>query len=298
MDTWLIAIGLNTFILYTSALLAVGTASFTLTLGPPGDAVTARFGMTTAFLAALAFTLAIGLGGGNMLGQGPEALLSHGTWLMAVHTSLGDSAALGVIGMLCVAQGFRRTGKRHTVFLALGVLLGIGGFLVTGHAATAAPRWLMAPVVAVHLAAAAFWLGSLFPLFVIVRAKPAAEAAAVVRRFSRLAVIAVAMIVVSGAVTTVVQVGSVEAFFSTAYGNRLLWKLVAFGVLLAIAAFNKFVLTPRLRRGDISSAKGMRRSILAESFLYLLILVAAASLTTVEPPQSAGEPAQVSGDRG
>lgn len=294
MDTWLIVVGINTFVLYASTLLAVGTALFMLTLGAAAGTATARLGKAAALLAALAFALAVGLGGGNMLGGGPEVLLSHATWRMAVHTTLGDSATLGIVGMLCLIQGFRPAANHPPIFLTIGVLLGIGGFLVTGHAATAAPAWLMVPVIAVHLAAAAFWLGSLFPLFVAARTTSATEAGIVVTRFSRLAVIAVAALIISGAITTFIQVGSVDAFFSTAYGNRLFRKLVGFAVLLALAAFNKFVLTPRLRRGDISAAKGLRRSIAVEGFLYLLILVAAASLTTVEPPQSAGEGVQVS----
>ena len=276
------AVGLNVFVLYASALYAVGTALFALTVGLPAGAST-RPGRWAALIAALAFVLAVGLGGGNLLGEGADTLLGGAAWRLAFGTTLGTSAVLGVPAMLGLAWGLQRGARAG---LAVGVVLGMGAFLVTGHAATAAPPWLTAPAVGIHIAAVAFWLGALVPLSVVARMQTPVAAAAVMQRFSRMAVVAVAALIASGMAITLVQMPGYAGFMSTDYGVRLLLKLAAFAGLLTLATVNKFVLTPRLEEGDAETAQALRRAIVIELCLFAVIIGAAAALSLAEPPRS------------
>ena len=60
-------------------------------------------------------------------------------------------------------------------------------FALFGHAATAAPRWLTAPAVALHAGAFIFWLGAL-PGLAESAARSRSDLAPTLHRFSALAV--------------------------------------------------------------------------------------------------------------
>jgi copper transport protein len=162
----------------------------------------------------------------------------------------------------------------------------VASFLVTGHAATAPPVWLMSVMVALHISCAGFWLAALMPLVQSTRLADIKEAATVMSEFSAKAVISVGILFLSGAVITWFQLLDVTAFYTTDYGIRLGLKIALFLALLWIARYNKVVLTPALEAGDETSTAKMRSSIQKEVVLMILILVAAVSLTLVTPPRA------------
>ena len=112
---------------------------------------------------------------------------------------------------------------------------------MTGHAATAEPRWFMSPIVGLHLLCAAFWFGSLLPLLHTLKTSDPLNAANVLDDFSFWAVLGVALIIVSGFGISYIQVERLAALIDTDYGIRLLikWAFVTF--LLVLAGFNKLV---------------------------------------------------------
>ena len=69
---------------------------------------------------------------------------------------------------------------------------------------------------------------------------------AVVARFSTMAAISFACIVVAGFCLAIAEVGSLANLFGTGYGQLLLVKLAAVGLLLFVAGYNKFLLLPWL----------------------------------------------------
>jgi hypothetical protein len=68
-----------------------------------------------------------------------------------------------------------------------------------------------------------------------------------------------------------------------AYQQRFLVKLALVGVILAIAAYNKLRLTPRLAQDPLSGGANLRRSIRIKSLLALLILAATAWALSTSP---------------
>ena len=121
-----------------------------------------------------------------------------------------------------------------------------------------------------HLLAAGAWLGGL-PLLALLlvgaarRKSQAFERAALVatRRFSGVGVVCVGALLVTGVVNAWYLVATPPALVGTAYGQLLLLKLALFSAMLALAARNRFVLTPGIEDGvramTDSSRIAMRR---------------------------------------
>jgi copper transport protein len=284
---WALAGALTRWALYVSAPLAAGSAIFVITLALEGPVARAamRIGDVASAIAAIAYLLTVGLLGADLLDT-PGAIFTGTAWQLGAQTNLMPSALMGIVAMAILSVGFRGAAPARSFLFPLGAMLTIGSFLIVGHAATAAPRWLAALSVAIHVAGVGFWLGALGPLAVAVRILPAGDAGQLLTRFSRFAAWAVGAIVASGLAIAWLQLRQLQSLVTTAYGARLDIKLALVVLLLALAARNRFALTPRLQMGDLTAAAAaLRRAIILEYLLFLVILAAAASLTLVEPPR-------------
>jgi len=146
---------------------------------------------------------------------------------------------------------------------------------------------------AVHLLAAGAWLGGLLPPGMVVvssRAKQLSndDAVLVLSRFSGMAYLAVAALVASGLINGWFLVGSLSALIGTTYGELLLLKLGLFGLMLCLAASNRFWLVPALAKAatisqsDLALAR-LRRNILAEQILGVLVVGIVGLLGTLSP---------------
>jgi len=116
---------------------------------------------------------------------------------------------------------------------------------------------------AVHLLAAGVWLGGLLPLGMVVVSSWAKQlsnddAVLVLSRFSGMAYLAVAALVASGLLNGWFLVGSLSALIGTTYGELLLLKLGLFGLMLCLAASNRFWLVPALAKAATISQSGPR----------------------------------------
>jgi copper transport protein len=95
------------------------------------------------------------------------------------------------------------------------------------------------------------------------------------------------VVLVTGAVRGVVEVGSLAALTGTSYGVVLLVKVGLVVVLVALGALNHYRLVPALsvRPG---AARSFRLNSGGEVALALAVLLATAVLTGLAPPSSAG----------
>lgn len=149
----------------------------------------------------------------------------------------------------------------------------------------------------VHMLAAAVWIGGIaafaWILFRPLTALPPEHLPVLHRaldRFSWVGTLAVAAIIASGIVNCLAIVGFPH--FSqlplSDYGKLLIVKLLLFGAMLALAALNRWRLTPALGiaiRNDTGAGAvaALRRSLLAEASAALAILALVAWLGTLEP---------------
>ena len=134
--------------------------------------------------------------------------------------------------------------------LAAGVV-GVGLLLtpgLSGHAGTGdlVPLALIADVA--HVGGVSLWLGGLVVLLaVVLRRKCLDELRTVVPAYSRLALAAICVIIVSGSFQAWRQLGSLSNLRDTDYGKLLAAKLLAFGVLIITAAFSREIVNRRFR---------------------------------------------------
>lgn len=283
---------------YASLLVAAGGALFLLAVGVGRAEVRGRIaaGLRPATgVAALAVVANLGFSGVVLSGGSPGSILGAPAWTAAMASSSGTSTLVALAGLAVLAVGLLL--DRRAAMLA-GALVALAALTLTGHAATAPPRWLSLPLVGLHGLVAAFWLGSLWPLLVVLRGSPPEESVAVVRRFSRLAVWGVVALVVSGVALSILQLAGSRTVTDTVYGQVWVAKMLAVALLLTVAVYNRFWLTPALAMGD---GKTGVRQLVASIWGELVVLGLAVPLLTAglgstPPPRALGleaEPAYV-----
>lgn len=249
-------------------------------------------GAIVALLSALSLMLATTA---NMVGSAGAALDPNTISKVLFGTGFGRVwcwhllfAAL-TIGA-CLAPNLRWRMPAILV-LALLLLLSLGwvGHAVEGQGATKLVHQINQML---HLLAAGLWLGGLLPLaWLLGRARSPSGtvwvpiARDVVPRFSQMGYAAVGLLAMTGALNTLLLVGSTQALLGTPYGRLLALKILLFLAMVTVALFNRFRLLPRLRREPQPSATiaALARSVLFEQGLGLAILAVVSVLGTWPP---------------
>ncbi|HEX5909758.1 MAG TPA: copper resistance protein CopC, partial [Thermoleophilaceae bacterium] len=207
----------------------------------------------------------------------------------------GRLAAFALVGLaLTLPAAARRPVPRWLLALPLGYL--VVAPALSGHAG-ATDQLLLVPSDVVHVAAMSAWVGGLVMLvFALPRATRAlappdrtAVLAQCVTRFSTVALVAVAALVVTGVIQSVVQLDAFSDLWSSAFGRAVLVKTALLLVLLGLGAYNRQRTRPQLveraRAGETPGATGLRlrRAIRAEVALLAAVLVAAGALVGYSP---------------
>ena len=207
-------------------------------------------------------------------------LVTNG-WSVATGTHFGINlvlrSALLVMAAL-LAGGLQSRRRLAGATLLAGVGLALQSQL--GHAA-AADDGRLPLAVALHVLAAGAWLGGLVPLALIVRALPMHDAVQALRRFSRLGVAAILVLIGTAVLQSDELIGDLGGWFGTPYGWLALGKIGGLAALLAIAAINRFVLTPRL--GSHGGHRALLASIAVETIVGLAVVIVAVRLATSPP---------------
>jgi len=273
---WLARLGL-----YVGLFFGVGGAFFLTWFSAPRLA--RRFVVGALGVGLGAAGLSIGLQGLDLLGLGLGGLATAKPWTVGATTTLMRTISVSVaaiVGAIASLQAGRSTVGRG---LAAFALAGVGiALMLSGHAATAPPQWLSRTAMLVHGVGAAFWLGALVPLAVLVFTSDA-RAVQLLNRFSLVAVPVVAALALAGAALALLELPSLNAMVETAYGRVLSVKLVLVAVLLGLAALNRtryvaaFAAVPRSR--------ALGRSIVLECLLGVAILAVVAFWRFTPPPR-------------
>jgi len=185
------------------------------------------------------------------------------------------------------------------------VLVVSAGFLIgaaaAGHAAMDAglAGALHVAADALHLLAAAAWLGGLVPLYFVLRRSlgGSADVGTTVHclmRFSAMGYGAVGMLIASGLLNAWRLVGSrADDVLASGWGQILALKLALVAMLLLIAAVNRLRLVPRLTsrlpRDQPEVLSALIRNVALEQGLGGLVLGLASALGTLPPPLGVGQ---------
>jgi len=203
---------------------------------------------------------------------------------MVWHGGEGRAAALRAGGLLLAMPALARDGRAGWLAIA-GAVLAATSFAWVGHA-HAATQAAAPLLVGVHVLAVAFWLGALGPLAIEARRRAPRELGAVAARFGRLAMAVVAALLAAGAAVLWMLLGGLAELWTSGYGCLACVKIAFVACLLALAAWNKLRLVPRIVAGDPLAVRSLRRAIRAEMLVAGLILLITAALTTLTGPPS------------
>lgn len=293
---------------YAGAMVLMGSALFFAYALP-------RSGAGSAAEAPWARPLLAGAGGllaaAALLGIAAQASVLAGSMseglkpetLSAVVTgmNLGKAAVVRAAAAVLAAVLLLILKPGRTSWIAAAALgaVAAASFAWMGHgAATEGPGGSVHLVSDVlHSWAAAVWIGALVAFLLLLRARtPSPEATVALHRalhgFSGVGTLLVAILVATGAVNGWFLVGleRLEGLWTTPYGRLLSLKLLLFVVMLALAAANRFRLTPALGRvldargGPDATLSMLRRSVALETTLSVAVLALVAWFGTLAPP--------------
>jgi copper resistance protein D len=288
MQVWTLSMVLAAAAFYASALVATGGVLFKLAFAWEQGAVGLHRSIVAASWLALAllflqWPLQAGFLGGSTLAAAVDPMLLGVVFdgAQGSRTILAASGLLLLHGVLIDSGRMRYLGFGVSV---IGVILVFLAFTQVGHTRDE-PRWLLGGLLLVHLAAVAFWVGALLPLYRMAgQAVPHKVAARVLVAFGRGASVTVGLLLAAAAALSWLLVGGIAPFLETGYGQTLLIKIALVLLLLALAALNKWRLVPAFERGEPNADRRLRRSIRGEGLLVLLILLVTALMTTTTSP--------------
>lgn len=146
---------------------------------------------------------------------------------------------------------------------------------VAGHALDQGRGRIQVLVDIAHVAAASVWLGGLVALALALQAR--ADNAAILRRFSNVALASVFVLAATGVTRAFTELSSVSQIWTTGYGRTLIAKTALLLALGAIGWVNRYRLVPR------SATGALRRSVAAEVALLAVLVGAVALLTDLRP---------------
>lgn len=280
---WLARIGV-----YLGLFVGVGGVFFAAWIGwgPSGGKVI--IGSLKIGLVCAVFSLA--LQGLDLLNLPLGALLTLAPWKGAFGTSLGPSMLIAIASMAVARYAWQSPTMTIAWVLTSLCMVGVGLSLATsGHAATAPPQWLTPTLVFVHGVAVAYWVGALAPLITMARRRHN-DLPRAIRQFSNVAVPLVGLLVLTGVVLAIIQLGTFRALIDTWYGIILLIKLVLVTLLLALAALNRLYLTPDIVM-RVKHTRTFGGSVLLEFLLVICIFIAVAGWRFTTPPRALADSA-------
>jgi len=291
---WPLVAGILRGLVYAGAFVAGGAALWLLRLadGQAERTRTRRWVRRGAILTGIATVLALPVQAMLSSGLGVDALVGP-VMIETLTSSVGVAAVVRVVGAVLVLVLL--TSAPAAVAAALVML---GSFLLDGHTRTAEPMWLLWVADAIHVVAAAAWVGGLVVLASSLRDRRREDdpsgAAAMVAGFSGIAMIALIVVTAAGLAMSWALVRQPRALTSTDYGWTLAVKVGLVAVLALVGAYNRRQLVPAVSRteddqGADAAWASMRRTVRFEVVGVALVIGVTAFLVNLRPAaESAG----------
>lgn len=273
-------------VLLGGSILCLGSLLALIFLGglsPTSDTAARRVGLASAGLGACAALFALVLLALELAGD-LQAAFEPEIMALTLQSPPAFSAALRLSAFGVAAFVLHRCRESSmSGWMAVGLL--VGSFAVTGHTATHEPTWALRALLVLHIAAAGFWLGSLWPLRVAVQHAQVASAGALLERFGRIATVGVlVLVVVGGSLTGLLAGFDLLALSQRPWGLLLYAKLTLVAAMLGLALRHRSVLTPSYLAGTAGAGERLVRSIDLEIGVAGLVIFATALLSSQAAP--------------
>jgi len=298
---------------FVATVLACGTVSFIVLVAEPAAPLKKAAGFAAlrhrlVILIWIALAVAILSGAAwlvllasDILGASiADVCLHGGVWPVLADTQFGlvwsGRLVLALLLGALVVQPTMR-GLQLALAAALIALLALVGH--AGATPGTAGRFHLASDM-VHLLGAGAWLGGLPALVLLLaRARRAAHpiwngvAVIATRRFSTVGIFSVGALLATGVINSWNLLSGPRDLVTTDYGRLVALKIGLFASMVALAAVNRFYLTPRLPK--LRVLRALERNTLAEILLGLCVLLFVSVLGTLPPaghmhPAPAGIP--------
>ena len=275
-----VAIWAAQLVLAIGLFVGVGGASFAAWLAAerplPGRGVFAA-AMVCGSVAAV---VSLPLQGLDALAKPLSDAWQPPVWVEGFATSWGSTVVLALVALMAGFFALALPNRSLARMLALLAVAATGlAFAASGHASTSPPRLLSAPAVFIHAVCITFWVGSLLPLMLTVRAGDRVA----LERFSRLIPVPLLLLIATGIVLAAVALDRLDALWTTNYGLVLSAKLAVVLVLLALAAFNRYALVPRLAVNETRRLV----AVIATEFALAVAILGIVGLWRFTPPPRA-----------
>ena len=185
------------------------------------------------------------------------------------------------------------TGPRWAgVVMAVLLAVVLGGIAAQGHASVTDLSWLQIGAQLVHVIAVSVWIvGLAMVALVHVRLPKVASgsggalATRILARFSKVALVAVAVAVITGVVRAFGELSDPAQLWQTAYGQSILYKVALLCPIALLALYNRRIIVALqgVSRPNAPSLALVRRMAGAELALSLVIVVIATVLVAQVP---------------
>ena len=273
-------------------------------LAPAGKSVWRRRVVLSVVVAAFAGAVATGLGtvGAAADAAGIGAFSINGTVLATflTKTGVGRIAIIEIVCAVavCIPAVIAWVTLKKSSISDLGLLsaaviagLGLATFPFNSHPVTLNQEVAGLASSIAHRLALGVWLGGLPALILLIGAGPVPDdtrrlAVVVLRRFSRLATIAMSIILISGVLLTWFLVRNFSSAVGTEYGHLLLLKLTLLGGIFVIAGGLQRHLLPMLEaKPSDPTFRSYASRVKLETVIAVLIVVVASVMAGLAPPE-------------
>ncbi|WP_155368029.1 copper resistance CopC/CopD family protein [Catellatospora vulcania] len=294
---------------YVGLLLAAGLVAFAAMFLPAGPGVArprrrlAAFARAAAAVAAGAWLATLPITAVYLLGGGPALLNQSATWSALPLTEYAVTAAVvGGLALAVALLGPESAARPRRGAAVAAAALAIMTPALVGHTRAASPELLVIGADALHLLAGGVWLGGLAGLALTLPALSShgAAAAEVLARFSAAAAGVLAALVATGSLLVWRILGSWTALVDTSYGQLVTAKIAVVLAAVAIAAWNRWSLLPRLHRaanktGRQAHSRPVVRATAVEGAVLAVALLITGFLVDTSP-EAGSRPASVSAE--
>ena len=308
------ALGFARFVQFAAICLALGLVLFLLGIWRPaaresaGGAIArrtrafeARLGSTLRVVAAaglVASVLGIAAQGALASGLGLGAAIDGGLFTRTLGTRFGWVWGLGALCWVVVfvvggkSVSSRRVSLTAPMAAAVAFLSALPA--LAGHASTSKQLGLLAPVSLVHVVAAGIWLGGLTALVAVCSpvlqglgsAERVRAQSDLVRRYSAVAIWAVAALAFTGVVQALFGLDEIGQVVASPYGRAILVKVGLFAGLVAVAGVQRWAVVAHIGKVSLEGERAQRklsRLMKLEIGLLAGVFVATSALASYSP---------------
>ncbi|CAI1505636.1 Inner membrane protein YebZ [Serratia quinivorans] len=281
------------FVHFAAVMLMFGTSLFTALLSPqrlsPYLTRDVRpLLVSCTWLAGLSAVALLAIQAGQM-GDGWADTWRLDVWWAVLGTTFGEVWRWHLGISLLALLSLWLAEPRRTQLLALLSTLLLVSMAFIGHAAMhdgalgVAHRFNHA----LHLLAAGYWFGSLLPLLVCLRylAQPQSRSDAVTTliRFSRWGHLAVALVVLTGVINSLIILGRWPLDVDSPYQRLLLFKTALVALMVMVALANRYAIVPAMSSMPQLAQRGLVLACCIEVVLGAGVLLLVSLFATYAP---------------